>query len=107
MRSGERDAVALVLGFALDRVVGDPAHRHPVGGFGRLASALERRTWRPRRRAGIAHVALLLVTAASIGRRAGGTPVTSALVVWVALGGRSLERAALRMAELLRVGDLP
>jgi adenosylcobinamide-phosphate synthase len=68
---------------------------------------LERRTWRPRRRAGIAHVALLLATAAWIGRRAGGSPATSALVVWVALGGRSLERGALTMAELLRVGNLP
>jgi adenosylcobinamide-phosphate synthase len=107
MRSGERDAIALVLGFALDRVLGDPTHGHPVGGFGRLATALERRAWRPRRRAGIAHVTLLLATAAWIGRRAGGSPAASALVVWVALGGRSLERAALTMAELLRVGNLP
>jgi adenosylcobinamide-phosphate synthase len=107
MRSGERDAIAIVLGFGLDRVLGDPAHGHPVGGFGRLATALERRAWRPRRRAGIAHVALLLATAAWIGRRAGGSPATSALVVWVALGGRSLERGALTMAELLRAGNLP
>ena len=107
MRSGEQDAIALVLGFALDSVLGDPTHGHPVGGFGRLATALERRTWRPRRRAGIVHVALLLAAAAWIGRRAGGNPATSALVVWVALGGRSLERAALTMADLLRAHDLP
>jgi adenosylcobinamide-phosphate synthase len=107
MRPGERDAIAIAIGFALDRGFGDPAHGHPVGGFGRLAAALELRTWSPRRRSGIVHVALLLAVAAWIGRRAAGNPVTSALVVWVALGGRSLERAALTMAELLQAGDLP
>jgi adenosylcobinamide-phosphate synthase len=107
MRAGERDAIVLALGFALDRALGDPARGHPVGGFGALATALERRTWRPRRRAGIAHVALLLAVVAWIGRRAEASPATSALVVWVSLGGRSLERAALTMAELLRAGDLP
>ncbi len=107
MRASERDATALLLGFALDRALGDPAHGHPVSVFGALATALERRTWRPRRRAGIAHVALLVSVAAWVGRRAGASAATSALVLWVALGGRSLERAALTMAELLRAGDLP
>ncbi|HTU78451.1 MAG TPA: cobalamin biosynthesis protein [Solirubrobacteraceae bacterium] len=107
MRAGERSALALAVGFALDRGLGDPAHGHPVAGFGRLAAALERCTWRARRRAGIAHVGLLLVASAWIGRRADPSPAASALVVWVALGGRSLERAALTMAELLRAGDLP
>ncbi|HUB72651.1 MAG TPA: CobD/CbiB family cobalamin biosynthesis protein [Solirubrobacteraceae bacterium] len=107
MRSGERDALALALGFALDRALGDPHHGHPVAGFGALAAALERRTWRPCRRAGVAHVAVLLAPAAWIGRRAGANPFTAALAVWVALGGRSLERAALRMVALLEAGDLP
>jgi adenosylcobinamide-phosphate synthase len=106
MRPGEQDALALVLGFALDRALGDPARGHPVGGFGALATALERRTWRPRRRAGVLHVALLLAVAAWIGRRAEASLAMSVLVVWVALGGRSLERAALKMAELLRAGEL-
>jgi len=106
MRAGERDALALALGFALDRALADPARRHPVAGFGELAGALERRTWRPCRRAGAAHVAALLAPAAWIGRRAGASAVTSALLVWVALGGRSLERAALTMAALLRAGEL-
>ncbi len=107
MRPGERDAIALVLGFALDRALGDPAHGHPVAGFGALATVVERRTWRPDRRAGIAHVGLLLAVAVWIGRRAAGSPAMSALVVWVALGGRSLERAALTMAELLQASELP
>jgi adenosylcobinamide-phosphate synthase len=106
MRPGERDALALALGFALDRALGDPAHGHPVGGFGALAAALERRAWRPRRRAGAVHVALLLAVAACIGGRAERSPALSALLVWVALGGRSLERAALTMADLLLAGEL-
>jgi adenosylcobinamide-phosphate synthase len=107
MRGGQRDAIALAIGFALDRLLGDPSHGHPVAGFGALATALERRTWRPERRAGITHVALLLAAAAWLGRRANGSPASSALVVWVALGGRSLERAALTMEELLRASELP
>ncbi len=107
MRPGERDAIALVIGFALDRLLGDPSHGHPVAGFGALATALERRTWRPDRRAGIMHVALLLAVAGYVGRRADGSRASSVLVVWVALGGSSLERAALTMADLLRAGELP
>lgn len=106
MRPGERDAIALATGFALDRLLGDPSRGHPVAGFGALATALERRTWRAHRRAGIMHVALLLVLAAGVGRRAERSRASAALIVWVALGGRSLERAALTMAELLRAGEL-
>jgi adenosylcobinamide-phosphate synthase len=106
MRPGKRDALALAIGFALDRALGDPSHGHPVAGFGALATALERRAWRPDRRAGIIHVALLLAVAAWIGRRADRSLASSALLVWVALGGRSLERAALTMAELLCAGEL-
>jgi adenosylcobinamide-phosphate synthase len=107
VRGGEHDALALLLGFGLDRALGDPRRGHPVGGFGTLAAALERLAWRPRRSAGAAHVALLLAGAGWIGCRAGRHRLSAALVVWCALGGRSLERAALRMAELLRAGELP
>jgi adenosylcobinamide-phosphate synthase len=107
MKTGERDAIALAIGFALDRALADPTRGHPVAGFGALATALERGTWRPDRRAGIAHVGLLLALAAWIGRRADRSTASSALVVWVALGGRSLERAALTMAELLQTSELP
>ncbi len=106
MRAGERDAIALAIGFALDRALGDPSRGHPVAGFGALATALERRTWRPDRRAGIMHVGLLLAVAGWIGRRAYGSTASSALLVWVALGGRSLERSALTMAELLQASEL-
>lgn len=107
MRSGKRDALALLVGFTLDRALGDPRRGHPVAGFGALAAALERHTWAPRRSAGAVHVALLLAAAACVGRAAGRHPATSALLMWCALGGRSLEQAALRMVELLQAGDVP
>jgi len=106
MRATARDASALIAGFALDRAFGDPTRGHPVAGFGALALALERRTWRANRRAGIAHVALLLAAAGWLGRRASRGLLASTVVVWAALGGRSLERAALTMSELLLQGDL-
>ena len=107
MSPRRRDATALALGFALDRALGDPHHGHPVAGFGALAGALERITWRPRRRAGALHVALLLAAAAWLGRRARHSTALSALVIWIALGGRSLERAALTMRQLLHAQELP
>ena len=46
-------------------VLGDPRRGHPVAGFGRVAAALERRTYADRRAAGVGHVA-------AAGRRDGG-----------------------------------
>ena len=43
-------AGGLLAGFACDAAFGDPRRGHPVAGFGRFASALERATYRPRRR---------------------------------------------------------
>jgi adenosylcobinamide-phosphate synthase len=92
---------AIALGWLADRVFGDPARFHPVAGFGTVALALERRLWRPSRAAGALHVLALVVPAALLARR-GHT-----FFVWAALGGRSLERAALALAGALRDGDLP
>ena len=37
-------ALGLVVGYAADRLLGDPFRWHPVAGFGRVATALESRT---------------------------------------------------------------
>jgi adenosylcobinamide-phosphate synthase len=92
---------AIALGWLADRVFGDPARFHPVAGFGTVALALERLLWRPRRSAGAVHVLALVVPVALLARRGHG-----ALVVWAALGGRSLERAALALEDALRNDDL-
>lgn len=107
MRRGERDAIAVLIGFALDRLLGDPSRGHPVGGFGLLAESLERLTRRPRRRAGVVHVALLLIAVERLARWTSRGPVSAGLVVWLTLGGRTLEREASRMGRLLDAGALP
>jgi adenosylcobinamide-phosphate synthase len=104
-------ALAIVAAFAADRLLGDPARLHPVAGFGALAAWLERRLWRPSRVAGAAHAASLVgavwvVIAAAMRLARGGRAVLAAAVLWASLGGRSLERSALRLRAALVAGDL-
>lgn len=105
-------AVGLVLGVWLDRTVGDPRRFHPVAGFGQLAERYERRWYVDHEAAGAIHTLVLVGAAAAATRSAervlppAGRLTLTALVAAVALGGTSLRRAARRMAELLRAGDL-
>ena len=106
---------ALFLGWLADRGVGDPRRGHPVAGFGRAATALERRIYRNRRTEGSAYV-LASVGAAAAAAAVGTSGAArlgrwgrlgwSAIVVWAALGGRSLERSALDLAAAIEAGDL-
>jgi adenosylcobinamide-phosphate synthase len=107
-------AIGLLAGAVADRALGDPRRGHPVAGFGSLAAALERRVWRPSRLAGAGY-AVALVGAAAVGAgvvdaRLRARPATRALLVgaltWTALGGRSLGRVALALAEAVRAGDI-
>jgi len=107
-------AAALVNGWLLDRLLGDPVRSHPVAGFGRIAAALERLLWRPSRAAGVLYAAVLvggaaLATAAAdrgLRARPYARLAWRSLVVWATLGGRSLERIALRLAGQVAYGDL-
>ncbi|OCF86340.1 cobalamin biosynthesis protein [Nocardia brasiliensis] len=107
MRKGNSAAVGLVLGFVLDRVLGDPRRWHPVAGFGTAAAALESVTYADRRSAGVVHEVVLVgsVVGLGLGVHRGGWPVT-ALATWTVLGGRSLARTGGAMADLLEAGDL-
>src|SRR2546425_10465228 len=108
-------SAALVLGWLADRAAGDPVRGHPVAGFGRLAGGLEARVWRPLRLAGASHAGALVGAAGLVtslaSRLADGWPsgrlVLGSTIVWMALGGRSLERAALALAATVESGDLP
>ncbi|MFY0407070.1 cobalamin biosynthesis protein [Solicola sp. PLA-1-18] len=107
-------AAGLVLGFVLDRALGDPRRFHPVAGFGTAAAALERRTWADDRAHGVVHAATLVGAAAALGlaaeRATGAHPVARAIVTaaatWTVLGGRSLEREAVAVGRHLDAGDL-
>ncbi|WP_407940053.1 cobalamin biosynthesis protein [Nocardiopsis coralli] len=108
-------AAGLLLGYAADRVLGDPRRFHPVAGFGTAAAALERRLYADSRARGAVHTSVLVGAAAGIGaaaeRATEGRPLARAAVTavatWAVLGGRSLEREATAVQDLLDEGDLP
>ncbi|WP_280383985.1 cobalamin biosynthesis protein [Nocardia wallacei] len=113
MRSGTARAVGLVLGFALDRALGDPRRWHPVAGFGSAAARLEAVTYRDSRAAGFVHEVVLVggvVAAGGIVQRRmpgdSGTVLALALATWAVLGGTTLARTGREMADLLEAGDI-
>lgn len=108
------DAIGILLGAALDAVVGDPQRWHPVAGYGRAASLLEQRLYRDSRAAGIAFTAVSVgvpvvlgqtVTAATRRRPALRT-LSMAAAVWASLGATTLAREGKRQHELLDAGDI-
>lgn len=120
MRALCSPAVGLLVGWLADEALGDPRRYHPVAGFGRLASALEQRTWRDSRPGGVAHVTLLVGTTILAGVALDRSPTVlsavpmdrSALILtaaacWTVLGGRSLRRESAAVDALLTAGDLP
>ncbi|MBV8929342.1 MAG: cobalamin biosynthesis protein [Mycobacteriaceae bacterium] len=97
-------AVAIAAGALADALVGDPHRGHPVALFGTAAMRLERATYRDSRWAGGLHtVALLAVLgyAGVVAQRAAPRTVVTAAATWAALGGTSLARTGLQIAELL------
>ncbi|RNL60769.1 cobalamin biosynthesis protein [Nocardioides marmoriginsengisoli] len=107
-------AAGLVLGFAADRLLGDPRRFHPVAGFGQVAARLEQRLYADSRARGAAYWLVLVggTTAAGIAveRASRHRPVPHALLTaaatWAVLGARSLDREAAAVESLL-ADDLP
>lgn len=107
--------LGLLLGFAADRLLGDPRRFHPVAGFGQVAARAETRLYDDTRAAGTAYTVLLVGSATAAGvvaeRLTQGRPVArtllTAVATWAVLGGRSLEREAEVMAGFLEEKDLP
>lgn len=108
-------ALGLALGAGADLLLADPRRRHPVAGFGTVALALERRTWRDSRSAGAAHVLLLTGATTALGvaldrgtrRQPVARTLVTAVATWSVLGGTSLGRAATTVQRALDAGDLP
>lgn len=103
-------AVGLLLGFAADRVLGDPQRFHPVAGFGTTAASVERLLYADSRARGVAHTVLLVGGTVALGvavERRVPRLLGTAVATWAVLGGRSLEREALAVHAHLAAGDLP
>jgi adenosylcobinamide-phosphate synthase len=107
--------VGVLAGYLADLVLADPRAGHPVAGFGAAAAAMERFTYRDTRIGGAAHVGVLVVAVGLLGaalqrhaRRRGPlwSVAATAGATWIALGGTSLARTGLAMADLLSRGDL-
>jgi len=102
-------ALGLALGFAADQLFGDPQRFHPVAGFGQAAAALESRLYADSRGRGAAYWIVLVGAATGTGlaaeRIARRRPVVRTLLTatatWAVLGGRSLDREAQLVEELL------
>lgn len=92
--------------------VGDPAHGHPVAGFGWCAAALEKSTYRDSRAAGALHTGVLLGglavvgTLAQRGTRGSALAVATAAATWASLGGTTLGRSGDAVADLLAADDI-
>ncbi|MFI0480695.1 cobalamin biosynthesis protein [Actinomadura sp. 9N215] len=100
----------LLLGVALDALFGDPKRWHPVAGFGRVASMVERSVYGDSRWRGVVYAGVLVGGAGALGvvlERVGrGSVLVTAGCTWAVLGGTSLGREGLVMARVLERGDL-
>ncbi|TYC10525.1 cobalamin biosynthesis protein [Actinomadura syzygii] len=103
-------AEGLVLGVALDALLGDPKRWHPVAGFGRVASMAEKSLYGDSRWRGAVFAGLLVGGAGVVGvglQRVGrGNVLVTAACTWGVLGGTSLGREGLIMARMLERGDV-
>jgi adenosylcobinamide-phosphate synthase len=108
-------AVGLLVGWLADLALADPRRAHPVAGFGTVANALERATYRDTRLAGVAHAGVLLGAVTLLGvavertaARFGFTGRTAVLAVatWSALGGTSLLRTVGDMSDRITSEDI-
>jgi adenosylcobinamide-phosphate synthase len=101
-------AVGVLAGWLADLVFADPRRGHPVAGFGAVASALERRTYRDARLAGAVHVGVLVSAVSLLGvaieRVAGRVGVAAA--TWTVLGGTSLLRTVYELSDSLTAEDI-
>jgi adenosylcobinamide-phosphate synthase len=107
-------AIGLAVGVLADAAFGDPARWHPVAGFGRLVTGVERRLYRDAAGPGAALTGTALtgpvVGGLLVERVAHRWPLVgiavTAAATWTVLGGRSLAREGEAMARLLEDGDV-
>src|SRR5215472_5308256 len=114
MRPESGLAPGLLLGSALDGMLADPRHGHPVAAFGAAAARAEGRLWAASRTRGALFTVACTAPVAAAGwwlqRLARRGPVPFAAVTagtaWMVLGGASLAAQASAMSRALAAGDL-
>ena len=108
--------LAAPLAWLLDRMFGEPRRLHPLVGFGALAAALERSLRREsdrnqtQRIKGVLAVVLLLAPIAAAAQVLASLPVVGVaievLLLYLALGARSLEEHGNAVARALAADDI-
>ena len=110
--------IVCALALTLDRILGEPARWHPLVGFGRMVTAIERQfnthSARPWQSILKGSAALLLVTLPILGVAVWLSKlldgfwllITQVIVLWLALSLRGLSEHGLAVAEPLHSGDL-
>ena len=100
-------ASGIAAGILADRLIKDPQRYHPVALFGQYALWWERRLYRDNKVAGAVFAAVCVLpptlVAAGVAKRA--PRLATVVALWAALGGTSLERTGMRMAQALESGD--
>ena len=104
------NALGAAGGVVLDAVAGEPPRRwHPVAAYGSMMTALERRSYRDGRRAGVVHLAIGVGAAVVTGwccRRVLGPLWSTVVATGVASAGRMLDGEALAVGDHLVARDL-
>ncbi|MYT71112.1 MULTISPECIES: cobalamin biosynthesis protein [unclassified Streptomyces] len=114
MRPGRVFAYGAAAGLLSDLLVGDPRRGHPVAGFGRAASTVERVLWRDHRGWGALHTLVCAGGAAALGaaasravrRSPAAAAALTAAATWAVVGGTSLGREARAVGSALEAGDV-
>ncbi len=107
-------AMIVVLALILDRMLGEPRRAHPLVAFGNLAEHVENRLRAAdnvqNRTRGVIAVAILLIPltagAAALAALPDIGPVASVMLLYLALGARSLQQHAVRVRTALVAADL-
>ena len=101
--------VVMLAALAADRVFGEPPARwHPLVGFGRVATGVERmfrRSKLPLGICGVLAVTVLVLPPTALAHFL-SVPVVDAALLYLAIAPRSLEEHALRVARALEAHDL-
>lgn len=103
----------MVAAVALDRLFGEPRRWHPLVGFGRLADWLEHRlnSGRGLRQRGLLACLLAVLPLTLLAWLLSALPMVgwlfSLLLLYLAIGLRSLAQHAVPIADALNAGDLP